>query len=90
VRRTRNPEAVEVPAAEVHVIEPNAVYFPDTAQRILRLKKSTLRREVREHRLRIARRAGRYYLLGRWILEWLEAGELPRHRTATTNGQADP
>jgi hypothetical protein len=70
-----------------HVIHPTAVYFVDEAKRILRLRDSTIRREVREGRLRIAKRAGRYYLLGEWLLEWLRAGELKRRReTATARG----
>jgi hypothetical protein len=61
-----------------HVIEANGVYFLDTAQAILRLRDSTIRREVRERRLRIAKRAGRYYILGRWLIEWIERGEIRR------------
>jgi hypothetical protein len=41
---------------------------------------------VREGRLRIARRAGRYYILGRWLLEWLEGGELPPRQPPDRNG----
>jgi hypothetical protein len=66
------------PAVHVHVIEPGAVYFVDQAQAILRLTKTSIRREVRQARLRIAKRCGRYYLLGEWILQWLREGELPR------------
>jgi hypothetical protein len=69
--------------AAPHVIDPNAVYFLDTAQAILRLRDSTIRREVREGRLRIAKRAGRYYLLGKWLIEWIESGELRRRRPAS-------
>jgi hypothetical protein len=62
----------------VHAIEPTGIYFPDQFRSIFRLKQTTLRREVSKGRLRIARRAGRYYLLGEWILEWLRGGELRR------------
>jgi hypothetical protein len=62
------------------------VYSVEEAQAALKLKRSTIRREVRERRLRISKRAGRYYLLGEWILQWLRAGELAlRH---TDNGRA--
>jgi hypothetical protein len=78
------------PAPAITVIEPHAVLFVDDAIRILRLKLSTVRREVRQGRLRISKRAGRYYMLGEWILEWLRAGELPRRAPllarATSNG----
>jgi hypothetical protein len=36
----------------------------------------------------VAKRAGRYLILGTWLLEWIEAGELPRRkpdRGATMN-----
>ena len=47
----------------------------------------SIRREVREGRLRISKRAGRYYLLGAWLLEWLEAGEVtPRQKAIAANG----
>jgi hypothetical protein len=72
--------------AEPHRIDPNAVYLLHQAQHFLRLTRSTVRREVRAGRLRVARRAGRYYLLGRWLLEWLEAGEVPRRQLSTELG----
>jgi hypothetical protein len=78
------PDANAPPAAPV--IHTGAVFGVDDARRILRLKQSTIRREVREGRLRIAKRAGRYYLLGEWILEWLRAGELPRRKPRTDDG----
>jgi hypothetical protein len=71
--------------AEPHVIHPNAVYFGELFQRLFRMTKSTLRREVREGRLRVSKRGGRYLLLGSWILAWIEAGEVQRRR-----GQAPP
>jgi hypothetical protein len=50
-------------------------------RRAFALRETTVRREVREGRLRIAKRAGRYYLLGEWILDWLRGGEI-RRRTS--------
>ncbi len=66
-------EIEAVPA--VHTINPTAVYSRDTARRILGLRKSTISREIRERRLRVSMRAGRYFILGKWILEWIESGE---------------
>lgn len=63
-------------AVGVHVINPNAVYTLPTAQRALGLKKATLRREIRLRRLRVSKRAGRYYLLGDWLLDWLRSGDI--------------
>jgi hypothetical protein len=65
-------------APTVHRVDPTGVYFVDTFQRLFRLKTSSVRREVREGRLRIAKRCNRYYLLGTWILEWIEAGEVKK------------
>jgi hypothetical protein len=59
------------------------VYFVDDARRVLRLKQSTIRREVREGRLRIAKRAGRYFILGGWLIEWIEGGEVRPRAPAT-------
>jgi hypothetical protein len=74
-RQTANaaPAALLVP-----VIDPYAVYFTDTLQKVFRLRKSTIRREWKEGRLRLAKRAGRYFVLGEWVLEWLRTGELSR------------
>lgn len=58
------------------VIEPNAVFTVSSFNQAFGLKSSTLRREIREKRLRYCKRAGRYYFLGSWILEWLLAGEM--------------
>jgi hypothetical protein len=66
-------------APPIHIIHPCGLYFIDDAIRIFRLRKSTVRREVREGRLKISKRAGRYYLLGRWLLSWIEDGEVKRH-----------
>jgi hypothetical protein len=72
----------------IHVIDPNGIYFLDQAQSILRLRKSTIRREHREGRLRIARRAGRIIILGRWLLEWVAAGEVkPKENQLVSNGK---
>jgi hypothetical protein len=60
------------------------------AQAALKLTTSTVRREVREGRLRVSKRAGRYYLLGAWLLEWIAAGELPhRQREAKAASPAE-
>lgn len=60
----------------LHVIEPNAVYYREDVQRIFRLRPTSIRREIREKRLRVSRRCGRYRILGKWLLEWIEQGEL--------------
>jgi hypothetical protein len=66
------------PRGRRHVIDPNAVYDLPTAARCLGLKPNCLPREVRLGRLRASKRGRRYFVLGRWLLEWFEAGEVHR------------
>jgi hypothetical protein len=56
------------------------------ARELLGLKKHTLSREVREGRLRVSRRAGRNYLLGTWLWQWLVEGEIKRRRHSPVPG----
>jgi len=76
----RRPAAPPAP----HVIIETAIYTVEAAMVALKLCPSTIRREVRQGRLRIAKRAGRYYLLGAWLLEWVRGGEVVRHGSAAT------
>jgi hypothetical protein len=74
----------------VPVIDPKAVFTIDQARGILRLAKNCLPREIRLGRLRVAKRAGKYLILGQWLLEWVESGELLRRRRPSVpdnNGQ---
>jgi hypothetical protein len=71
----------------LHVIHPDAVYSLESARAALGLARATLRREVRLGRLRVSKRAGRYYLLGAWLLEWLRAGEVRRYLRAAVPGE---
>jgi hypothetical protein len=71
-KRTPKPPAARRP----HVIHPDAVYTL-ASLRQLHVTASLIRSERRAGRFRLARRGGRYYVLGRWILEWLESGEVP-------------
>jgi hypothetical protein len=91
--RTKRPPSdtgrAAEPAAAVHVIDPNGVYFWDVARQLLRFKESTIRREVREGRLRVSKRAGRYFILGRWLIEWIEKGEVQRKRPTSENGNGE-
>jgi hypothetical protein len=69
-------------AAEPHIIVPTAVYTSEQVRRLLGLADGTIRREVREGRLRVAERCNRYYFLGAWLLEWIAAGEKSSRRGA--------
>jgi hypothetical protein len=52
------------------------VYRLGAVQEALGLRRTTLPREIRAGRLRAAKRAGRIFILGEWILEWIAAGEV--------------
>jgi hypothetical protein len=60
------------------VIDPTGVYTPAWVRSALRLRGSTLRREIREGRLTVSKRAGRYFILGEQLLDWLRGGEVKR------------
>jgi hypothetical protein len=76
------PDDDKSTAPKPHTIYPTAVYAIATAGRVLGLSKSCLPREIRLRRLRVTKRAGKYFVLGKWLLEWLEAGELQRENNS--------
>jgi hypothetical protein len=73
-QKTVSPPADQVAAGPV-VIQEQAVYTVAEAQAALKLRRNSLKREIREGRLTVSKRCGRYYLLGKHLLAWLEAGE---------------
>jgi hypothetical protein len=85
------PEQTEAPVRpknKAPVIDPKAVYSLEQARSTLQLAKNCLPREIRLGRLRVAKRAGKYFILGAWLLEWIEAGELPAREPRRAKGQA--
>lgn len=80
--RNRATHASEAAPVSVHVIHPHAIYSLGEAQSALGLPKATLPREIRLGRLRVAKRAGKYFFLGAWILQWIREGERPRKLSA--------
>jgi hypothetical protein len=66
----------------LHTIRPTTVYTLESATKALGLNRTTVRREIMQGRLSRAHRAGRVYILGKWLLEWLEAGEVRRQDKA--------
>ena len=72
----RKAGGIEERHEQPHVIHATAVYMVEDLRSIFGLKGSSVRREVRLRRLRMAKRCGRYFCLGRWVLQWLEDGEL--------------
>src|SRR5262249_10875709 len=75
-RKKRRTAVYPNPATSGHAIHPQAVFTIEEATRALSAKNNTLRREVRQGRLRGSKRAGRYYILGEWLLEWIRRGEI--------------
>ena len=67
---------------EPHRIDMDAVYSVEALRGALGLTKTTIGREVRLGRLRVTKRAGKYFLLGRWVLDWLSDGEVRRQEVA--------
>jgi hypothetical protein len=82
--RPQELPAVGAPARPPHLIHPLAVYTLPSARSALGLAKSSLNREIRLKRLRVARRGGRYFILGEWLLAWLRGGEVGRRETEPT------
>jgi hypothetical protein len=74
------------------VISANAVFSLAEARTALGLAKATIAREVRLGRLRVSKRAGKYFFLGSWLLEWIAGGELirkTRRQGAALNGDCE-
>jgi hypothetical protein len=80
-RRKPTPSDQTEPATRAAVplvLHPDAVFTLPTLNAAFGLTRSTARREIKSGRLRVAKRAGKYYFLGEWLLEWLRSGELQR------------
>jgi hypothetical protein len=86
-RRTPATEPAASPA--VHVIHEHAVYSADSFRRAFGLRTSSLRRELREGRLKVYKRCGKYFILGEDILAWLRGGAVRPggHAAPEANGE---
>jgi hypothetical protein len=62
------------------VIDRDTVYTLAQARAALGLRRDTLSGAIRRGELRVSRRAGRYWFLGAWLLEWIGGGELKCNR----------
>jgi hypothetical protein len=65
-------------------IKDRGVYTLPELTALLGLKRSSLSREVREGRLNVSRRCGKYFFIGEDVLDWLRGGALRRSPQATT------
>jgi hypothetical protein len=68
-----------------HIIHPCAIYAVESLRVAPGLSKSTIGRGVRLGRLRVTKRAGKYFLLGGWVLEWLRTGEVHRRMSSESH-----
>jgi hypothetical protein len=66
-------EAAPAPAS---LVDPRGVYTLAQATRLLGLRRSSLPREIRERRLQVSRRCGKYFIRGIWLISWINAGKL--------------
>ena len=65
--------------AGIHVIHPSGVYFPDSLRELLRLARAHYAGKFGKTGSRSE--TGRaYFILGAWVLEWLEAGEVRKRK----------
>ena len=71
---------------DIPVINLRSVFTIEQARTTLQLAKNCLPREIRLGRLRVAKRAGKYLILGRWLLQWIAGGEV--NRPAKAGGAA--
>jgi hypothetical protein len=76
-----NPEP-GITAPRAPVVERDGVYLLGQLKTLLGLSKTTLVREARLGRLRVSRRAGKYFTLGSWVLRWIEDGPGAKYRAA--------
>jgi hypothetical protein len=60
------------------VLHETGVYTVQQVRAMLGLRQSSLRRELREGRLRVCKRCGKYFFLGEQLLAWLRGGERGR------------
>jgi hypothetical protein len=63
------------------IIPRDSVFLLADAGAYLKLPPTCLPREVRLGRLRVSKRAGRYWVTGEALLAWLEGGVVSRRRT---------
>jgi hypothetical protein len=65
----------------IHEIKRDAVYTVETATKPLDLADTTILTEIRRKRLCASRRAGRYFILGEWLLRWIAEGDVREEET---------
>jgi hypothetical protein len=62
------------------ILDPRAVFTVQSATAFLSLNPTSLPRAIRRGELRVSRRGGKYFILGEWLIAWLEGGTRTRRR----------
>jgi hypothetical protein len=78
--RDRSKVAEKAPAVSGSplLLHPHAVFSLAQLCQALGVRPRTLPREVREGRLKVCKRAGRYYFFGQDVADWLRGGQLKK------------
>jgi hypothetical protein len=79
------PTRLTLTAPAVRLIDPHAVFRLAELQQLLGLPVSTLKREARQGRLRVSRRAGMLWTTGAWVHQWIAGGEVKRPAAAASD-----
>lgn len=73
---------------EVPVISPRAVYSPGQIQKLLGLRRTSIYTEIKKRRLQRSLRCGKVFILGAWVIRWLEEGRVSRTPRGCTDHTA--
>jgi hypothetical protein len=87
VPRLKPPSVAATPPT-IRTIPDDAVFRLDELRLVLGLPRTSLRREARQGRLRVSKRCGFHWTTGRWVRQWVAAGEVTRRQPAGLNGEA--
>lgn len=75
-RKPTPPAEAATATAPAPIVDPNAVYTAAQLRQLLGLKASSIRTAWRKQGLVVARRCGRIFVRGQWVLDWLEGGRV--------------
>jgi hypothetical protein len=71
-------------------IHPNAVYDPQSVAAALELPEAIIDHDIDLGKLRCSKRAGRHFIIGQWLLDWVEAAELKNGQQELCFNVLDP
>lgn len=79
-RTSPSPEPAPAQVPDIFVVNPTSIFTSESFRRLFGLRASSLRREVRERRLRVHKRCGKYLIIGEDVLAWIRGGAVLRHQ----------